>query len=160
MTWPALAGAAITSLVVPAGIVLAASAAWLITYLGGDQQPSASPGARHAYALSPPHLAGAADPIALEQGRVYYAQLCVGCHGTRGDGAGEWAYRVNPRPANLTGARTRERSDAALYQIISSGVPGTAMRGWARDLSDAQRQQLVAYVRHLGSGRVGDARHE
>src|SRR5262245_57110477 len=32
------------------------------------------------------------DPMALEQGRVYYVQLCQSCHGPRGEGRGEWAY--------------------------------------------------------------------
>jgi mono/diheme cytochrome c family protein len=96
----------------------------------------------------------------LEQGRVYYAQLCMSCHGVRGDGTGEWAYRVAPRPADLTRSRTRNRSDAQLYEIISEGLPGTAMTGWKQQLSDGQRRQVVAYVRHLGRGQGTDLRHE
>ena len=86
----------------------------------------------------------------LERGRVYYAQVCMPCHGARGDGQGEWAYRVTPRPADLTGQRTQGRSDRELYRIIGDGLPATAMTGWKRRLSDRQLWQLVAYLRHLG----------
>ncbi len=94
-----------------------------------------------------------ADALALEQGRVYYVQLCMDCHGARGDGRGEWAYRVTPRPSNLTAARTQRRSDADLFQIISEPRPGTPMIGWSRQLSESQRHQLVGYLRHLAEGR-------
>jgi mono/diheme cytochrome c family protein len=95
-------------------------------------------------------LHGIADALALEQGRVYYVQLCMDCHGARGDGRGAWAYRVTPRPSNLTAARTQARSDAELFRIVSEPRPGTPMLGWSRQLSESQRHQLVAYLRHLG----------
>jgi len=144
-----LGGAALTAALVPMGVGLAAALAWLITELGPGEPPSVSVAEREQPADLAPREASV-DPIALEQGRVYYAQLCVSCHGVRGDGLGEWAYRVVPRPANLT--RTRQRTDAQLYEIISNGLPGTAMIGWQRQLSERQRQQLVVYVRHLSGG--------
>src|SRR5262245_51119380 len=113
MTWLPFPGASTTTLVVPAGVGLAAFLAWLITTLSpGD--PLGFPVAESAPPSSPAQLAANTDPVALEQGRVYYAQLCMSCHGTHGDGLGEWAYRVAPRPANLTRERTRRRSDAQL----------------------------------------------
>jgi len=153
-----LSGAALTAALVPTGVGLAAALAWLITELGPGEPPSVSAAEREQPADLAPREASV-DPIALEQGRVYYAQLCVSCHGVRGDGLGEWAYRVVPRPANLTRTRTRNRSDAQLYEIISNGLPGTAMIGWQRQLSERQRQQLVVYVRHL-SGGGPEARRE
>jgi high-affinity iron transporter len=97
------------------------------------------------------HLRAGADPLAIEQGRVYYVQICLPCHGARGDGGGEWAYRVTPRPTNLTSQRTRARSDAELFEIISEPRAGTPMIGWKKQLSEGQRRQLVAYVRHLST---------
>jgi mono/diheme cytochrome c family protein len=159
MTWFPFTGATITAAVVPAGVALAAALAWLITDLNpGD--PLGFPAAESAQPADPAQLEQNVDPVALEQGRVYYAQLCMSCHGARGDGLGEWAYRVAPRPANLTRERTRKRSDAQLYEIISEGLPGTAMIGWKRQLSDAQRRQLVTYVRHLSQGSGKDVHHE
>src|SRR5262245_26573106 len=98
-----------------------------------------------------------ADPVALERGRVVYVQLCLPCHGARGDGRGEWAYRVIPRPTNLASARTQRRSDDDLFRIISEPRAGTPMIGWGHQLSVEQRHQLVAYLRHLGGGAPAGA---
>lgn len=102
-------------------------------------------------------LEDGADALALEQGRVYYVQLCIDCHGARGDGRGAWAYRVTPPPSNLTGTRTQARSDAELMRIVGEPRPGTPMLGFSRQLSESQRHQLVAYLRHLGR-RAGAGR--
>jgi mono/diheme cytochrome c family protein len=159
MTWFPPTGTTVVAAVVPAGVVLAAALAWLITAVNpGD--PVGFPGAQSAVPADSAQLEHNADPVALEQGRVYYAQLCMSCHGERGDGLGEWAYRVAPRPANLTRERTRKRSDAQLYEIISEGLPGTPMIGWKRQLSEAQRRQVVAYVRHLSLHGGTGVRHE
>jgi mono/diheme cytochrome c family protein len=94
------------------------------------------------------------DPRVVEQGRVYYAQLCLSCHGVRGDGMGEWSYRVTPRPRNLRLARTQQRSDQQLFEFISVGMKGTAMIGWQAQLSEAQRWQLVTYLRSLALPQI------
>jgi mono/diheme cytochrome c family protein len=99
------------------------------------------------------HDANLAD---LERGRVYYVQLCVSCHGVRGDGRGEWAYRVRPVPSDLTGDRVQGRSNDYLFKVISDGLAGTAMRGWKEQLSVAQRRQIVGFLRHLGAQELRD----
>ena len=63
---------------------------------------------------------------------------------------------MTPLPADLTGRRTRERSDEQLLGVIRDGVEGTAMRGWDNRLSDIQLRQVLGFVRHLG--RVESAR--
>ncbi len=87
----------------------------------------------------------------LERGRAYYAQLCVACHGAGGRGNGVWAYRVTPRPVDLTSARVQGRSDAFLFDVISDGLIGTPMKGLKDRLSEIQRRQIVKYLRHLGA---------
>lgn len=145
-----------TGITVSIGVAMAVSVACLATAL--DPQRDAVVHVAATVPVDPAHLAASAEPVALEQGRVYYVQLCMSCHGTRGEGRGEWAHRVIPRPANLTAARTQRRSDAELFQIISEPRPGTPMIGWKRQLSEEQRRQLVAYVRHLG-GAARETRH-
>ena len=85
----------------------------------------------------------------LERGRSYYVQLCLPCHGGSGRGDGEWAYRMTPRPTDLTRERTRKRNDERLLAAIRDGVEGTAMRGWGDRLSDIQLHQVLGFVRHL-----------
>lgn len=94
----------------------------------------------------------------LERGRAYYAQLCVACHGSSGQGNGVWAYRVTPRPADLTSARVRGRSDRFLFDVISDGLIGTPMVGLEDRLSETQRRQIVKYLRHLGAQSSPQAR--
>ncbi len=90
----------------------------------------------------------------LERGRVYYAQLCVSCHGARGKGFGPWAYRVKPRPSNLTSMRVQQRSDEYLFKVISNGQSNSPMVGWKDRLSIRQRWQLVGFLRHLATQQV------
>lgn len=92
----------------------------------------------------------------LERGRAYYGQLCVGCHGANGNGQGEWAYRVTPRPRDVAGERMMQRTDDELFAIISETQPGTPMVGWKKMLSERQRWQVITYLRHLGAKRVAE----
>lgn len=152
------AASGLTGAIVSAGIAAAGTAAWLVTLFNpaGDIEPVATDA---SVPIDATHLRAGADPVAMEQGRVYYVQLCLPCHGSRGDGRGEWAYRVTPRPADLTSPRTQARSDAQLFEFISEPRPGTPMIGWKKQLSESQRGQLVVYVRHLGTGAGPETRH-
>jgi mono/diheme cytochrome c family protein len=138
------------ALVVAAGVLLSGVAAWLavLDTEDLDLEPTTFD-ARTP--VSPERLRPEQDLVALEQGRAYYVQLCMACHGSRGDGQGEWAYRVTPKPADLRRDRTRKRSDAELDRMIAEGIPGSPMIG--NKLSAAQRQQLAGYVRYLGENR-------
>jgi mono/diheme cytochrome c family protein len=140
-----------TALIVSTGLLLSLGASWLAVFHGGevDLEPR-SFDAR--VPVDPARLRPDQDLVALEQGRAYYVQLCMACHGARGNGQGEWAYRVTPRPADLRSARVRKRTDAELDRFIAEGLPGTPMIGVK--LSDAQRRQLAGYVRYLGEARL------
>lgn len=137
---------------VAGGVLAAAAVAWIVTQFDVTGDTAKPPPVAAALPVNHGQSHSGADALALEQGRVYYVQLCMDCHGARGDGRGPWAYRVTPRPSNLAAARTQRRSDAELFQIISEPRPGTPMIGWSRQLSESQRHQLVSYLRHLGQG--------
>lgn len=161
---PGAASAGTTGAIVSAGIVAAGAVAWAVSMHDGSGARAAVAGKAGVWSgaatpIDTVRLSPGAEPVALEQGRIYYVQLCMPCHGARGDGRGEWAYRVTPRPANLSAARTRARSDTQLFEIISEPQPGTPMIGWKKQLSESQRRQLVTYVRHLSQGGVSGARH-
>lgn len=94
----------------------------------------------------------------LESGRAAYLTHCVGCHGSRGDGAGPAARHLAPRPRNFrkglfkftstdAGARPR-RPD--LLRTITEGLVGSSMPEF-RLLPEATRLDLVEYVRWLGA---------
>lgn len=132
---------------VSAGALLAIGLAWSATVLIPEREVARETKPQAPIVIDTHTVS---DAVALEQGRAYYAQVCMDCHGASGNGYGEWAYRVSPRPTNLTATRTQSRSDETLFQIISDGLPATAMIAWKRHLSVSQRHQLVAYLRYLG----------
>ncbi|MBI5965773.1 MAG: c-type cytochrome [Chloroflexi bacterium] len=78
------------------------------------------------------------ESIAL--GSDLYAANCSRCHGPEGQGT--------PRAPslNVKGLLTTT-SDQALQQIITSGVPGTAMPTWGDRMTDAEIQAIVGFIR-------------
>ena len=87
-------------------------------------------------------------------GKQDYRRWCVGCHGTEGNGEGENAPYVDPRPRDFTEALFRWRStptgtlptDQDLYDTITRGVVDTLMPTW-RPLTPQTRVDLVAYIK-------------
>lgn len=71
----------------------------------------------------------------LERGKTVYAQNCVACHGAKGDGKGDAAAFLLPKPRNFVQANFRLRStppsrlptDVDLFRSVSMGMPGTPM---------------------------------
>src|SRR3954454_7124909 len=58
-----------------------------------------------------------------------YAENCAVCHGVTGDGKGPQAASLQPSPTNfLDRARQSARSVYGLFNTITLGVEGTAMR--------------------------------
>jgi DMSO reductase family type II enzyme heme b subunit len=96
----------------------------------------------------------AADPI-LSRGQALFAKQCAICHGDQGDGAGKFAYLMNPRPRNfqqgnfkLSTTQNQVPTEEDLLRTISRGMPGSAMPPWAHlPLSDLQA--LAKYVKQV-----------
>lgn len=97
------------------------------------------------------------------RGKELFAKQCAICHGDAGDGAGQFAYLMNPRPRNLQQgnfklATTLNQipSDDDLIRTISRGMPGSAMPPWGHlPLSDLRA--LSAYVRDVRANAVRES---
>jgi cbb3-type cytochrome c oxidase subunit III len=77
----------------------------------------------------------------LATGQALYVQNCSRCHGTEGQG-------TRRAPAlNVQSFFDKVSSDQAMVQIVSSGVPGTAMPAWGDRLGVSEIEAMVAYVR-------------
>ena len=85
----------------------------------------------------------------LERGKTIYNTRCAVCHGAQGKGDGPEAPFLSPRPSSLLSAATSVKSDAELLRIIEAGKPRTAMLAWKDRLSEAERQDVLAYIRSL-----------
>jgi len=92
------------------------------------------------------------------RGKKLYQRFCIGCHGEQGDGRGENAVYVDPRPRDFTAGTFKCRStpsgaiplDADLFNTIGRGLYSTAMPPWL-PLTRQQRVDLVAYVKSFSS---------
>lgn len=110
---------------------------------------------------------------AVPRAQQLYEKNCAVCHGSRGDGQGEAAYLLLPKPRNfragkfrLVSSQTLQPTQEDIFQVISEGMPGTAMPSWAH-LSEADRRALADYVLQLNREgwvdialRQGDSRAE
>ena len=93
-----------------------------------------------------------------KQGKSLYVRYCVFCHGPSGDGQGESAPYLNPKPRDFTKAVFKCRStpsgslplDGDLYDTISRGVHASGMPSWA-PLLKQERADLVAYIKTFSS---------
>src|SRR5919106_603953 len=86
-------------------------------------------------------------------GRAVYEQKCLVCHGEKGDGKGPGAELLSPRPRDFTKGLYKIRTtanktptDQDLFRVITEGMPGTSMPGWAV-LPEKERWNLVAYLK-------------
>lgn len=78
------------------------------------------------------------ESIAL--GSQLFAANCARCHGPEGQGT--------PRAPSLNvKSFLTDTSDLAIQQIITLGVPGTAMPSWGDRMSDADIQAIVGFIR-------------
>jgi len=87
-----------------------------------------------------------------------YRRYCLGCHGELGDGEGENAQWIDPKPRNFTLGIFKCRStttgtlplDSDIYNTIGRGIDSSNMPSW-NPLSAQQRADLVAYVKHFSA---------
>src|SRR5690349_3491283 len=100
-------------------------------------------------------------PIDLAAGRAIYERSCASCHGPRGLGDGPAAAALNPKPPAIgSGSEMHDRSPALLYRIMSVGVAGTPMVGFAGQLTPNQRWNVVSYLTTLRSSQTNVAEGE
>src|SRR5208283_3059510 len=85
-----------------------------------------------------------------------YRRYCVGCHGELGDGNGENAVWLDPKPRNFQLGVFKCRStptgtlptDSDLFDSIGRGFDRSNMPIW-NTLTKQQRVDLVAWIKHF-----------
>ena len=98
-----------------------------------------------------------------EAAKGSYRRYCLSCHGEIGDGNGESAPYLDPKPRNFTLGQFKCRStptgtlptDEDLYNTIGRGVENSNMPPW-NPLSAQDRIDLVAYVKHFSPKWTAD----
>lgn len=87
-------------------------------------------------------------------GKKLYRRYCIGCHGSLGDGNGENAQWIDPKPRDFVAATFKCRStltgtlptDEDLYKSVGRGFTNSNMPHWD-SLTDQNRIDLVAYIK-------------
>jgi putative heme-binding domain-containing protein len=89
----------------------------------------------------------AGDPKAAKAGEYEFRINCALCHGLGAHGGG--------RGPDLTRAQKKHtHSDVEMFQVISNGIPGTAMpangtNGQGVGMTDREIWQIIAYIRSV-----------
>ena len=93
------------------------------------------------------------------KGKVIFTTNCASCHGESGKGDGPVGAALNPHPRDFTKAEFKfdaakdgkPGSDAALTNVIKNGAGvyggSPLMAPWGGTLSDADIQNVIAYIR-------------
>jgi len=103
----------------------------------------------------------------IEHGKSVYAQNCAACHGVNGDGKGDAAAFLLPKPRDFVQANYRLRStpsgklptDVDLFRSVSLGMPGTPMPPWKHILNENDRWAVVEYLKTF-SPRFADVNED
>jgi DMSO reductase family type II enzyme heme b subunit len=110
-------------------------------------------------ALAAPHAAYG-QPGDANAGKAVYELKCLLCHGEKGDGKGPAAELLLPKPRDFTSGlykiRTtvnRTPTDEDIFQIVTEGMPGTSMPGWAV-LPEKDRWNVVAYIKAFAGDKL------
>jgi len=87
------------------------------------------------------------DHDAPVAGAKLFAQHCAECHGNTADGGKKGpSLRVND---------VQQAAPGTIYWVLTNGVVRKGMPVWSK-LPDAQRWQLVTYIKSLGSTSKAD----
>jgi len=111
-------------------------------------------------------LSGFAAPVSAKEskapfaasalrGQTVYQKACAACHGENGDGKGQGAGPLHPKPRDFTSGLYKFRStglgelptDSDLLKVIANGLPGTQMPSFRNVLTAQEQVDVVAYIK-------------
>lgn len=101
------------------------------------------------------------DPNAAKAGEYEFRINCALCHGLGARGGGRGPDLTRPQ-------KKHTHNDAEMFQVISNGIPGTAMpangtNGQGVGMTDTEIWQIITYIRsqevRASSSASGDAAH-
>lgn len=76
-----------------------------------------------------------------------FHNYCSICHGEKGDGKSKAAGALIPPPRNFTAFTVKDLPRERMIYSVTHGRPGTAMMPWTSQLSAAEIESVVDYIR-------------
>lgn len=93
------------------------------------------------------------DAISIANGIKLYAANCVPCHGPQAKGNGVRAKTFVLKPVDLlTEPHTALHTAGDFFHWLTHGIPGTDMPGWADELSEEDRWDVVNFLHAISRG--------
>lgn len=91
-----------------------------------------------------------ARALDVANGKSLYQKSCASCHGMSGQGDGPASRGMVPAPPAVgSDTAMAGTSPATMFRIVSVGVTGTPMPGFAGTLTPEERWDIVAYLTTL-----------
>ncbi len=98
------------------------------------------------------------EPAVLKVGQAAFNRRCSGCHGVTGDGAGDWAQYLTPKPRDYrrgifkfgSTIRGSKPTRQDLTRFVRHGARGTSMPAF-RWLPDDEMDAIISYVMMLSA---------
>ncbi|MBK8812029.1 MAG: c-type cytochrome [Acidobacteria bacterium] len=93
------------------------------------------------------YLVSLNKPPPIGNAQETYQNLCMRCHGDKGDGHGMIATYLDPYPRDFTNVGfMNSKPEDRLVSSIKNGVGGTSMPAWGKVLNDEQIKGVLAYI--------------
>ncbi len=90
----------------------------------------------------------------IAPGMAVYREHCAMCHGTTGAGDGT-SVEGRRRPlADLRSPPASRRHAGELFWLVTHGIAGRGMPGFESRLSEAERWDVINFIRALGAAQV------
>ena len=118
----------------------------LVSFIGISSQEDRWKAPEKAKEIKNP-VKTAAKGQSSKRGAKIFKTRCMICHGIQGKGDGIGGKALTPKPQNLTLSMVQSQTDGELFWKITNGR--NDMIKWGPILSEAQRWDLVNYVRTL-----------
>jgi putative copper resistance protein D len=90
--------------------------------------------------------------LSVTAGAELFAAHCTACHGRSGRGDGERAAQLALPPADLTAPHTALHTAGDLFWWLTHGKSPGVMPGFGAQLGEAQRWDLINFLRTLAAG--------
>lgn len=89
----------------------------------------------------------------LAEGQGIFQAHCAGCHGSTADGRGALSAGLLKPAAPLNSVQALAgKPDAEIFSVVTDGITGSPMPGFANVLTEQQRWAAVAFLRLLALG--------